>query len=545
MQPQPSAAPHPPRDSRGQQVLSLSLAVSTLDVVLLLVSPRHLGGTAYGWLALALAVLGLGVIALAGSRLGERLGNARPAARALTGVALAIAAGLSAVQLTLARAQLTGGEQGLDTATRLVGRAALVALAPVLAVAVLHLWQEHRSTKGFHPIVRLAAFLSVGAAFVGGGVLAIAPRPAARLLLGEEFAVSARLVRQLCFEAGSLAMLTLAAYWFVLRRTRGTFAVWIVALTVVVLGLLRQQDAGDAAWLVVGTGFVVGAGLLAYTLMRSRGFWRDRGPLPMSPLAATAELDVTFVVPFYNPGSTLRPHLEDMVAVLDGTGCSYEIIPVSDGSTDGSERTLQGLPATVRPIVNDTNHGKGHALHIGLNKGRGRYLGFVDADGDIPAHLLTSFVEIVLGEEPELAIGSKKHPESEVVYPLVRRAYSTGYQLLTRVLFGLSVRDTQTGLKIVRRDVLAAALPRMLEKRFAFDLELLVVARRLGYRDIVELPVVIQERLTSTVSWRSVVQVLQDTLAIAYRLRLVGWYDEDHDARPQVRNGSLERVQAS
>jgi glycosyltransferase involved in cell wall biosynthesis len=279
-------------------------------------------------------------------------------------------------------------------------------------------------------------------------------------------------------------------------------------------------------------------------VIRSRGFWRDRGPLSMSPLAADADLDVSFVVPFYNPGATLRPHLEDMVRVLDATRCSYEIIPVSDGSTDGSELTLLGLPPTVRPIVNDTNFGKGHALHIGLNEGRGRYLGFVDADGDIPAELLTSFVDIVRDEAPEVAIGSKKHADSDVVYPLVRRVYSTGYQLLTRVLFGLSVRDTQTGLKIIRRDVLAAALPRMLEKRFAFDLELLVVARRLGYRTVVELPVVIQERLTTTISWRSVLQVLQDTAAIAYRLHLVGWYDEDHDTRSHVRDGSLGPVQA-
>jgi len=515
--------------ARSQALLGLSLTVSTLDVAFLLTGPGRLDDTAYGALALLLAALGIGAVVVTGSQVSQGVIPSRPAARALTAASLAGTAGLSSVNLTLARALFTGGEPGLDTAAHLAGRVALLASAPILVVSAVHLWQERTSSRGFHPFVRLAAFLSVFVAVVGVVALVVSPRRVAGFLLGDDLATAAPLVRQLCFEAGSLGLLTLATYAFALKRSRGTFFAWFGAVGVVLLGLIRRQDAGDAAWVVAAAGLLLGTAMLAYALMRSRGFWRDRGPRPLSPLAEQAELDLTLVVPFYNPGETLRPHLEDMVRVLDATGADYEIIPVSDGSTDGSEKTLAGLPATVRPIINDTNYGKGHALNIGLNEGRGRYLGFVDADGDLPAELLVAFVNVVVEEAPEIAIGSKKHPESQVVYPFVRRAYSTGYQLLSRVLFGLSVRDTQTGLKLIRRDVLAESLPRMLEKRFAFDLELLVVAHRLGYRNVVELPVVIKERLTSTISWRSVVQVLSDTLAIAYRLRLVGWYDEDHE----------------
>src|SRR5207237_1088445 len=77
--------------------------------------------------------------------------------------------------------------------------------------------------------------------------------------------------------------------------------------------------------------------------------------------------------------------------------------------------------------------------------------------------------------------------------------YSWGYQQLVRVLFRLDVRDSQTGLKLVRRDVLARSLPRMVEKRFAFDLELFVVARHLGYRRLFEAPLRIRHQFSSTI----------------------------------------------
>jgi hypothetical protein len=111
-----------------------------------------------------------------------------------------------------------------------------------------------------------------------------------------------------------------------------------------------------------------------------------------------------------------------------------------------------------------------------------------------------------------------------VHYPPLRRAYSWGYQQLIRLLFHLRIRDTQTGIKLVRRDVLAAVLPHMVEKRFAFDLELFVVARRLGYRRFIEAPVRINERFSSTISPRAVLLLLLDTLAIFYRLRVLRFY---------------------
>jgi glycosyltransferase involved in cell wall biosynthesis len=237
-------------------------------------------------------------------------------------------------------------------------------------------------------------------------------------------------------------------------------------------------------------------------------------------------LDVSIVVPYYNPGHRLRDTVAQMVRVLDSSGMTFEIITVSDGSTDGSPFTLDGFPeSVVRRISFETNVGKGHALRAGLGMGRGRYLGFIDADGDISPEFLAPFVSIMQSQEPDIIIGSKRHPDSSVHYPALRRLYSWGYQRLIQLLFRLNVKDTQVGIKLVSRKVIADVLPLLRESRFALDLELLVLARRLGYTRIVEAPVRIEERFGSTISPSAVWRLLVDTLGLFVRYSIRHEYD--------------------
>jgi len=87
-------------------------------------------------------------------------------------------------------------------------------------------------------------------------------------------------------------------------------------------------------------------------------------------------------------------------------------------------------------------------------------------------------------------------------------------------------------VKIIRRDVLSIALPLMIEKRYAFDLELFVVARKQGFRNFIEMPVRIDHRFGSSISLRSVRAMFIDTLAIFYRLRILRYYDRDLEKNP-------------
>ena len=238
------------------------------------------------------------------------------------------------------------------------------------------------------------------------------------------------------------------------------------------------------------------------------------------------KLDVSIVVPYYNAGARLRRTVEHMVRVLDASGMTFEIITVSDGSTDGSPLTLEGFPdSVVRRVRFATNVGKGHALRAGLGMGQGRYLGFIDADGDISPEFLAPFVSLMRTQEPDIIIGSKRHPESSVHYPPLRRLYSWGYQHLIHLLFRLDVKDTQVGIKLVDRKVIADVLPMLRESRFALDLELLVLAHHLGYTRLVEAPVRIEERFGSTISLKAVWLLLVDTLGLFVRFDVLRQYD--------------------
>jgi len=254
------------------------------------------------------------------------------------------------------------------------------------------------------------------------------------------------------------------------------------------------------------------------------------------------KLDVSIVVPYYNAGARLRRTVEHMVRVLDASGMTFEIITVSDGSTDGSPFTLEGFPdSVVRRVRFATNVGKGHALRVGLGMGQGRYLGFIDADGDISPEFLAPFVSLMRTQEPDIIIGSKRHPESSVHYPPLRRLYSWGYQHLIHLLFRLDVKDTQVGIKLVDRKVIADVLPMLRESRFALDLELLVLANRLGYTRLVEAPVRIEERFGSTISLKAVWLLLVDTLGLFVRFDVLHQYDVALRARRVGRDSTQVR----
>jgi glycosyltransferase involved in cell wall biosynthesis/O-antigen/teichoic acid export membrane protein len=453
----------------------------------------------------------------------------------------------------LARHFLGAGDAGYFAAAATAGRAALFLPAAITVVYFPRL----AASRGAGPEARRALFRCLGlvaaVAFGTATVITLLPGATIGVMFGAGYGPSSGIVGLLAFADAAIALGTCLVYFHVARRSRVALGAWpVCALAAVLAALFHGSDLVLAVdMLVSGIAFLVGMAVpTAAAVLRSTA-QEASAKIRISTLIDAPDLDLTVVVPYYNVGrERLRTHLEGVCEVLSSTGASFEVIPVSDGSTDGSEAAMTGLPASlVRPIVLLENRGKGDALRIGLTYGRGRYLGFIDGDGDIPATVLRGFVRSIQEGQPELVIGSKRHPEAKVVYPAIRRVYSVVYQILIRVLFGLDVRDTQTGVKLVRRDVLAEVLPRMVEKRFAFDLELLAVAHRLGYRDTAELPVEIRERFSSTISVKAVWRMLQDTVATSYRLYLLRFYDPplalaggDHDPYLHLRQGEGLRI---
>jgi hypothetical protein len=248
------------------------------------------------------------------------------------------------------------------------------------------------------------------------------------------------------------------------------------------------------------------------------------------------EVELSIIVPCHNTGPGLRAFLARLEAELRAAD-SYEIIVVSDGSTDETLATARELASpTLRVVHYPDRSGKGHALRVGFSRARGRYIGFIDSDGDIDPQAIGPFLTLMRTYQPDIVLGSKRHPMSQVAYPALRRIMSWVYHKLTRLLFRVNVRDTQTGLKVVRQDVLTAVLPRMFEKRFAWDLELLVVARTLGFTNVFEAPVRIEYQFSSQVDTNAVFRIILDSMAIFYRRYILNSYRHTADRLAVIRD---------
>lgn len=251
---------------------------------------------------------------------------------------------------------------------------------------------------------------------------------------------------------------------------------------------------------------------------------------------------LSVVVPSFRQAETICDELENLDGFLAQLVPSHEIILVIDGDEDGTLARVQAglsLP-TLRVEYFAANRGKGLAVRHGMLAARGELVALMDAGGDITRQDFDMLWRVFNFYQADVAIGSKRHSLSEVAYPRLRRLYSRTYQLLNRLLFRLRVSDTQVGLKLFRREVVQAVLPRVLVKQFAFDLELLVVAYHLGFKRIVESPVKMRYGFSSTISWRAAMQTLWDTLAVFYRLRWRRWYDQVHPWPTEATNVSVE-----
>lgn len=240
---------------------------------------------------------------------------------------------------------------------------------------------------------------------------------------------------------------------------------------------------------------------------------------------------LSLIIPVYKQGKTIQKQLIQILGELELLRVPYEVIIVIDGEVDDSMEQVKKIHSKHLSVVGyKTNHGKGYAVRYGMCQSHGDIIGFLDAGGDLHESGLSMMLEHFKWYNADIIVGSKRHPVSKVQYPFIRRILSWGYQQLTRLLFGLNVRDTQVGMKLYSRRVLDDVMPRLLVKKFAFDIEILAVAKHLGYFRIYEAPVELDFNGTSSITSASVLKTifstLWDTLAVFYRLQIMHYYDD-------------------
>lgn len=251
----------------------------------------------------------------------------------------------------------------------------------------------------------------------------------------------------------------------------------------------------------------------------------ERLTVPRADQVESPGIKLSVVVPAYREARHIQENLRRLLAELDAVGRTYEVLVVSDGNTDATAREAEMvISPNIKVIEYDRNMGKGYALRCGVAHSSGELVTFIDADMELDPHYIKGFIAVMETFDCDAVVGSKRHPMSNVYYPRARRFQSWVYQMLIRMLFNVKVRDTQTGLKLFRRPVLEDVVPLLAIKRFAFDLELLVVARQLGYRKVMEAPVDLNYKFESTVDPQAAWRILWDTAAIFYRLRILSYY---------------------
>ena len=239
---------------------------------------------------------------------------------------------------------------------------------------------------------------------------------------------------------------------------------------------------------------------------------------------------LSLVVPAYKQEKTILKDVKALDKSLSSLFQSFEIIIVVDGFVDKTYQRVSRIKNNrIKVIGYEDNRGKGFAIKTGVAAAKGDIIGFMDSGMDLDPNEISIMLGIMQWNKADIVIGSKLHPDSVVDYPLSRKILSWGYRTIIKVLFRLNVKDTQVGLKLFRNKVAKDVFSKIVVKAFAFDIEVLAVARLLGYDKIYESPVRLRFRqggITSTNFWKISFRTLWDTLAVYYRMNILKYYDK-------------------
>jgi len=227
---------------------------------------------------------------------------------------------------------------------------------------------------------------------------------------------------------------------------------------------------------------------------------------------------LSIIIPAYNEEKRLPETLVKIDKYLRKQNYNYEIIVVNDGSTDKTAEVVKNLKfkiANLELVDNKMNHGKGYVVRQGMLEAKGEYRLFSDADNS------TSIDQIEkmwpeFENRFDVVIGSRdvKGAILDPPQPFFRRFLGNFFRLLTQIICGTrEILDSQCGFKCFTKRAAEDIFPKCKIDRFAFDPEILVIAKKSGY-NIKEIPVLWKNDLESKVKFKSVIKMLRDLIKI-------------------------------
>ena len=236
-------------------------------------------------------------------------------------------------------------------------------------------------------------------------------------------------------------------------------------------------------------------------------------------------MKISLCIPLYNEEKILSDTMNSVSAYMKNRFVEdYEIIYIDDGSADRSLEILnEKKDENTRIVSYSPNRGKGCAVRTGVLEAKGDIVIFTDCDLAYGCEIVGDFYEH-MENHPDLdaLIGSRsKHPEGYEGYTFLRKLLSKGYLKFISIYGGLKLSDSQSGIKAFRRETAHKAFGLATVDRFAFDLEIILLTRRLG-KKIGEYPVKIINHRPSTIHFfRDSMRMVRDVRKIKKRVKKI------------------------
>lgn len=238
---------------------------------------------------------------------------------------------------------------------------------------------------------------------------------------------------------------------------------------------------------------------------------------------------LSVVLPAYNEEKRIIPSLERRHNYLDKQDYNYELLIVNDGSTDSTKELvaekIKNWPH-FKLAGYEINKGKGGAVKQGMLEANGSWRLFMDVDESVPINEIERFWPYT--KNYEIIIGSRYIEGGKITkkQPLIRRFISRGGNLLIQALVAWGIKDTQCGFKLFSEHAAKEIFPMQSMERWSFDMELVAIAKKHGYK-IKEVPVVWEEEAGSKVqAAKAAARTLRDLFVIWWN-KISGKYNKD------------------
>ncbi len=225
------------------------------------------------------------------------------------------------------------------------------------------------------------------------------------------------------------------------------------------------------------------------------------------------EKELSIVIPAYNEEKRIVRTLPHIIQYLNRKRIDYEIVMIDDGSSDKtyelSRKILTKNGADFNLLKNDKNFGKGYSFKKGFLNSSGKYVLLCDADLSTPIEEVENFLKAIKHENADIVIGIRTQKNSPNI-PIKRKKFlrtlsAKSFNKLVNLLFKLNIKDTQCGFKLFKRGKCEGIIEKLITKRFSFDVEILILARKNGLK-------IVEKRVEWKDSSHSSVRLLKDSI---------------------------------